>query len=102
MSEQNIEKKPYPETLTLTLRKSVQIKGDSVAYSTLELREPTVDELDRCLKAGDSSYATNAALISFVSGVPVQAIRNLGKRDYEEAVEYLQGFTSDGLTTGEA
>jgi hypothetical protein len=102
MSEQNIEKKPHPETLTLTLRKPVQIKGDSVSYGTLDLREPTVDELDRCVKAGDTAYATNAALISFVTGVPLQAIRNLGKRDYEEAVEYLQGFTSDGPATGEA
>jgi len=102
MNDQINETKVHPDTLVLTLRKAIQIKGDSVSYGTLELREPTVDELDRCLKAGDSSYATNAALISFVSGVPVQAIRNLGKRDYEEAVAYLQGFTSDGPTTGEA
>jgi len=94
--------KPHPETLALQLRKPVGIKGDSVSYSTLDLREPTVDELDRCVKAGDTAYATNAALISFVTGVPLQAIRNLGKRDYEEAVEYLQGFTTDGPTTGEA
>ncbi|MGU7784881.1 phage tail assembly protein [Burkholderia sp. PU8-34] len=82
----------HPETLTLTLRKAVQIKGDSISYTTLELREPTVDELDRSLKAGDTSYATNAALISFITGVPIKAVRDLGKRDYEEAVTYLQGF----------
>jgi hypothetical protein len=96
------ETKIHPETLTLTLRKPVQIKGDSMVYSALELREPTVDELDRCLKAGDTHYATNAALISFVASIPLQAVRNMGKRDYEEAVEYLQGFSSDGPTTGEA
>jgi hypothetical protein len=91
-----------PDTKNIKLRKSVQIKGDSVVYDSLDLREPTVDELDRCLKAGDSAYATNAALISFVSGVPLAAIRNLGKRDYEEAADYLQGFRLDGPTTGEA
>lgn len=82
----------HPETFTLILKKAIQIKGDSVSYTQLELREPTVDELDRSLKAGETSYATNAALISFISGIPVQAVRNLGKRDYEEAVTYLQGF----------
>lgn len=91
-----------PDTKTIKLRKPVQIKGDSVVYDSLELREPTVDELDRCLKAGESAYATNAALISFVSGVPLAAIRAMGKRDYEEATEYLTGFTLDGPTTGEA
>lgn len=82
----------HPETLTLELRKPIQMKGDTVAYSQLELREPTVDELDRSLKAGETSYATNSALIAFITGIPVQAVRMLGKRDYEEAVTYLQGF----------
>ncbi|MCA8045475.1 MULTISPECIES: phage tail assembly protein [Burkholderia cepacia complex] len=82
----------HPETLTLVLRKPIQMKGDTVAYSQLELREPTVDELDRSLKAGDTSLANNAALIAFITGIPVQAVRNLGKRDFEEAVTYLQGF----------
>jgi hypothetical protein len=36
-----------PDTKTIKLRKAVQIKGDSVVYDALELREPTVDELDR-------------------------------------------------------
>lgn len=93
-------KPTHPETLALKLRKPIQIKGDTESYTVLELREPTVDELDRCVKAGDTAYATNAALISFVTGIPVQVIRNLGKRDYEEAVEYMQGFTTDGPTTG--
>ncbi|UEC03972.1 phage tail assembly protein [Burkholderia vietnamiensis] len=82
----------HPETFTLILRKPIQMKGDTVAYSQLELREPNVDELDRSLKAGETSYATNSALIAFITGIPVQAVRTLGKRDYEEAVTYLQGF----------
>lgn len=82
----------YPETLTLKLRKPIQIKGDSVSYTTLELREPIVDELDRSLQAGSSNYASNCALIAFITGIPVQAVRMLGNRDYKEAVAYLQGF----------
>ncbi|HEX7906862.1 MAG TPA: phage tail assembly protein [Paraburkholderia sp.] len=91
-----------PDTKTLKLRKPVTMKGDSETYHTLELREPTVDELDRALQAGETAYASNAALISFVAGVPLAVARLLVKRDYEEASTYLAGFTLDGPTTGEA
>ncbi|MFM0306277.1 phage tail assembly protein [Paraburkholderia sp. RL17-383-BIF-A] len=91
-----------PDTKTISLRKPVTLKGDSVTTSSLDLREPTVDELDRASQAGETGYASNAALISFVAGVPLQVARALGKRDYEEAVKYLTGFTLDGQTTGEA
>lgn len=96
------EKKHHPETLEMSLRKPVTMKGDSETYSSLSLREPTVDELDRASMAGETSFASNAALISFVAAVPLQVARQLGKRDYEEAVKYLTGFTLDGPTTGEA
>ncbi|TCK39646.1 tail assembly chaperone E/41/14-like protein [Paraburkholderia sp. BL8N3] len=92
----------YPETKTVHLRKPITLKGDSVTTTVLDLREPTVDELDRASQAGETGYASNAALISFVAGVPLQVARSLGKRDYEEAVTYLTGFTLDGPTTGAA
>jgi hypothetical protein len=92
----------HPENKVITLRKPVTLKGDTVTTSVLELREPTVDELDRASQAGETGYASNAALISFVAAVPLQVARSLGKRDYEEAVAYLTGFTLDGQTTGEA
>lgn len=96
------EKKIHPETLEMPLRRPVTLKGDSETYTTLPLREPTVDELDKASMAGETSFASNAALISFVAGIPLQVARQLGKRDYEEAVKYLTGFTADGPTTGEA
>lgn len=92
----------YPESKTITLRKPVTLKGDTVTINVLELREPTVDELDRASQANSSGYASNAALISFVAAVPLQVARSIGKRDYEEAVAYLTGFTLDGQTTGAA
>lgn len=61
-------------------------------YSSIMLREPTVDELDRSTQTAGSSYAVNAALISMVSSVPLTMIRKLGKTNYEEAVAYLKGF----------
>lgn len=92
----------HPDEKILKLRKPITLKGDSVTYDALTLREPTVDELDRCTKAGDSHYAQDAALIAFVSGVPTLVVRELGKRDFEEARAFLAGFTWDGPETGKA
>lgn len=91
-----------PDTKTISLRKPITLKGDTVTTSSLDLREPTVDELDRCAMVGETGYASNAALIAFVAGVPLPVARALGKRDYEEAVQYLTGFTLDGPPTGAA
>lgn len=85
--------KSQPEEKLLRLRKPITLKGDSVTYDTLSLREPVVDELDRSVQTAGSAYAQNAALIAMVAAVPVIVIRQLGKRDYEEATDYLTGFS---------
>ncbi|NTZ82195.1 phage tail assembly protein [Burkholderia metallica] len=77
----------------LRLRKPITLKGDSVTYDSLTLREPTVDELDRSANTDGSAYAVNAALISMVAAVPLPVARLLPKTEYEEAVAFLSGFT---------
>jgi hypothetical protein len=84
---------PQPDEKLLRLRKSITLKGDTVTYDTLSLREPIVDELDRSIQTAGSAYAQNAALISMVAAVPVLVVRQMGKRDYEEATDYLTGFS---------
>jgi hypothetical protein len=84
---------PQPEQKLLRLRKPITLKGDTVTYDTLELREPTVDELDRSVRTEGSGYASNAALIAMVAGVPLAVVRKIGKTDYEEATAYLSGFS---------
>ncbi|MEB2511326.1 phage tail assembly protein [Burkholderia multivorans] len=77
----------------LRLRKPITLKGDSVTYDALTLREPTVDELDRSANTEGSAYAVNAALIAMVAAVPLPVARQLPKTEYEEAVAFLSGFT---------
>ncbi|MEX3691886.1 phage tail assembly protein [Paraburkholderia sp. BR14263] len=84
---------PQPDEKILRLRKPITLKGDSVTYDTITLREPTVDELDRSAQVEGSSYASNAALIAFVASIPTAVARKMTKTDYEEATSYLSGFT---------
>lgn len=92
------------DTKFLTLRTPITLKGDTKTYDSIELREPSVDELDRSAQVDGSQYAANAALISMVAGVPLAVARQLRKRDYEEAVAFLSGFTyvppQSGATSG--
>jgi hypothetical protein len=92
------------EQKIIRLKKPITLKGDSVTYDTITLREPTVDELDRSAQVQGSAYASNAALIAMVAGVPVAVARQLGKANYEEATAFLSGFTwtppSSGVTSG--
>ncbi|PXW23410.1 phage tail assembly protein [Paraburkholderia caballeronis] len=77
----------------IRFKNPITLKGDSVTYESITLREPTVDELDRSAQIEGSVYAANAALISFVAGVPLPVVRKMGKTDYEEATAFLSGFT---------
>lgn len=92
------------DTKIIYLRKPITLKGDSKTYESITLREPTVDELDRSAQVEGSSYASNAALVAMVAGVPLPVARQMTKTDYEEATAYLAGFTwqppQSGVTSG--
>ncbi|HEM7839798.1 phage tail assembly protein [Burkholderia multivorans] len=85
----------------IRLKKPITLKGDSVTYDTITLREPTVDELDRSARTEGSVYAANAALIAMVAGVPLPVVRQMTKTDYEEATAFLAGFTWQPPQSGE-
>ncbi|KMN32084.1 hypothetical protein VI26_18115 [Chromobacterium sp. LK1] len=87
------ENKPeVPDELTLTLRKPIDFGGEQI--HVLELREPTLDELEKFSKEYQKNghIAGSKFLISLVSGHPVAAIGRIGARDYKAAEEYLANF----------
>ncbi|MDA8230147.1 MAG: phage tail assembly protein [Magnetospirillum sp.] len=84
------------EPLVLTLRKPVAFAGQTV--ESLTLREPTAGEMEKADGAA-SAVASNILLIAFVAGVTPGSVRLLCKRDYEEAVAYLAGFTAAATAT---
>ncbi|NHR07644.1 phage tail assembly protein [Chromobacterium haemolyticum] len=90
MAEEN--KTEVPDELTIELRKPVELAGETTFV--LELREPTVDELDRFLKAMDKHGPVEATklLISAVSGVNVAVLGKVGARDFKAAESYLSNF----------
>ena len=73
-------------------------------YSSIMLREPTVDELDQSAQVEGTAYSSNVELIALVSGTPAAAVRKMGKSNYEEATAFLSGFTwappPSGSTSG--
>ncbi|WP_454871792.1 phage tail assembly protein [Paraburkholderia xenovorans] len=88
------------EQKTIRLTKPITLKGDTVTYDVITLREPTVDELDRSAQTQGSAYASNAALISMVASIPLAVARKMGKANYEEASAYLSGFTWEPPQSG--
>ncbi|OVE45586.1 phage tail assembly protein [Chromobacterium violaceum] len=90
MSE--ISKEEVADELTLTLRKPIDFGGEQI--HVLELREPTLDELEKFSKEYQKNghIAGSKFLISLVSGHPAAAIGRIGARDYKAAEEYLANF----------
>lgn len=89
---------------TILLKRPITLNGDSRTYDSIRLCEPNVDQLDMSAQVEGSAYACNAELIARVSGVPVEVVRKIGKKDYEEATAFLSGFTwrppQSGATSG--
>jgi hypothetical protein len=81
-----------PDSLTVPLRKPVDLAG-ATTY-VLELREPTVDELQRFTQEMNRADPISALklLISSVSGVDVATIGRIGARDFKKAEKYLNNF----------
>lgn len=82
----------------LILRKPVTV-GD-VTYEHLDLHEPTAGELAKATASG-SPVEQSIQLISIVAKLPRAVISGLCQRDFQEAAEYLAGFTVTGHPTGE-
>ena len=82
------DKMQLPETLTIPLKKPVQL-GD-LTYHELKLREPTAGEM--CEVQGKTGWEFNVAIIAAVSGVPDVAVRKIGVDDARKATKYLDGF----------
>lgn len=80
----------HPETITITLRVPVELDGKT--YKDIDLCEPTVGQLEKSSAAGDG-IAANIVLVSEVAKLPLAVVRLMRKRDFEQACDYLAGFT---------
>lgn len=80
------------------LRRPVTLGGETI--SSLSLREPTVDELDRAQRRGDTAMHVVILLITYIAGVSEAAVRRMGQRDWTAINAYLQGFSEGGPAAG--
>jgi hypothetical protein len=87
------------ETKTITLKKPVVLNEKT--YETLELREPTGDEIDQAQRITASPMACNMELIARVSGAPVAVIKKIGVSQINEASAFLNTFMKDAPETTE-
>ena len=78
-----------PPSLTVTF-KSPALVG-SATYDHVDLREPTVGEMDEALSK-PTSVKQVVSLISKVGGIPEAAVRSLKVTDYNLCRDYLMGF----------
>ena len=84
-----------PSTKTIPVDPPVEHEGE--IYTKLELREPTVAEIEKIDDLGGTAW--NRALIASVAGVPDKVISKLGVRTMNTAAAYLVGFTGAVLPT---
>lgn len=87
---------PLPAEFVVTLRKPIEAAGQTI--SQLDLREPTAGEWMEFEKEHD--LAADFRAISLVSGIPLNAVRQIGARDLIVAGAYLAGFLERGHPAG--
>jgi hypothetical protein len=84
----------------INLRKAVKLGDDT--YTSITLREPTAGELERATRDGRAGLTVAIDLIAMVAAVPRKVIEGITGRDLREASDYIEGFTEDGPTAGQA
>jgi hypothetical protein len=84
------------ETTSISLRKPLALGHET--WPRLDLREPTLGELKRA--GGGGSLTEAGTLIALITGIPPAAIDQLGQRDFQEACDFLAGFSKAAPTTG--
>jgi hypothetical protein len=102
---QKMKPDELPDEFTLTLKKPITFgKDPNVEHHVeLQLREPTMDEIDAFTKNVRKKGEIEALkfFIAAVSGVPFVIIGKLGARDMMVAQGYLLAFIQGSQTTGD-
>lgn len=86
------------DALTITFRKPIE--HASVAYTKVDLREPTAGELAEA--DGVEGFASDVRLISVVGAMPEAAVRLIPAREFLQATRFLGGFMAPARATGDA
>lgn len=81
-----------PEQLTIKLRTPIELGGQT--YTQIDLVEPTAGQMKRAAD-GQNGVAANILLVAEVAKVLPAVVEQIGKRDFEAAVDFLQSFTND-------
>lgn len=85
-------RKPIPDELTISLSKTITLKGtEETVITEISLHEPNVSQLSSFIKKTQKENAVDAMkhLISVVSGLPLPVIDQIGVRDFYAAQEYM-------------
>lgn len=85
---------------TLTIELDPPIEWNGKAYAALELREPTLGDMDVASKQS-GNFAVTAMLISKVAKVPLQVALQVPISVATRAGMFFEGFMPPSPTTGE-
>ncbi len=94
------DEKPIEYEKVITLRTPIQLTKDGPIVETLELHEPTAKQFEKMsLKAATNPAGALSQLISDVTGVSLPVIEKINISQWEEAGDFLMGFTKSGRKT---
>lgn len=82
---------PPPETLTIAFGRTITTPSGG-EYADMTLCEPTVDQMLK-ISALRGMNAT-ISLVSLISGVPVEVIKQLGVSKLRAATDYIELWTN--------
>lgn len=85
------------DTMTVVLRKPI-VNGAKEVFDQLELREPTIGELQAATKLKDD-FAQEIYLISAMTGISVNVVGKISLRDFQKCAKYFGSFLPDTTVT---
>lgn len=89
-----------PAEWTLQLRKPIETPKGPVGY--LELREPTIGEVEKAARVGakDGNILGTLSLIQMMTGIDRPFLEKLSARDFNDASDYLVFFIEGSQKDG--
>ena len=78
---------------SITLKRPIEHEGKT--YASLDLDEPTVGAIEAFEKARVSDgneFSASLSLISYDTGIPLEALRKMRSSDYKEVSDALSPF----------
>ncbi|WP_392563202.1 phage tail assembly protein (plasmid) [Orbus sturtevantii] len=89
------EKNEFESTKVITLITPIANNDNSLKYESVQLREPTILEMENYyndIKSNNNHLSAVKKMVSLMSAIPMEITNKLKWRDFKNCESYLMGF----------